>query len=145
LVIRFISQLQIVITSSYRAITNSHILQFTTARIKFLSLLYLRRLSPGNGFNIVASSASVFTPLVAGDCLKSHSLLQITNSCWRPSHTNFQLFSLPPENSLVIAAAPRYVALARTAENTDSNSSYLVVCVCCGHYLATAVVYRSIT
>jgi hypothetical protein len=29
-------------------------------------------------------------------------------------------------------------------ENIASNSSYIVACVCCGHYVATAVVYRTI-
>jgi hypothetical protein len=50
LVIGFIEHLQIVITSNYSAIANSHTLQFITALISLLSLLYLHRLSPGNGF-----------------------------------------------------------------------------------------------
>jgi hypothetical protein len=33
-----------------------------------LSVLYLQRLSPGNGYQAVTSSASVLTPLLAGDC-----------------------------------------------------------------------------
>jgi hypothetical protein len=44
-----------------------------------LSLLYLHRLSPDNGLQSVASSASVFTSLLAGDWLTTNSLLQLTH------------------------------------------------------------------
>jgi hypothetical protein len=37
---------------------------------------------------------------------------------WRSSHTNLLLFSLPFQDSLVIAAAPRHIASARTAYNS---------------------------
>jgi hypothetical protein len=60
LVIGFIEHLQIVTGSNYSAVLNS---------LNIFILLYLRRLSPGNGFNAIASSASMFTPLVAGDYL----------------------------------------------------------------------------
>jgi hypothetical protein len=65
----FTGHLQMVTTSNYSTIANSHTLQFTTARTSLLSLLYLHCLSPDNGFQRVASSVSVFTSLLAGDCL----------------------------------------------------------------------------
>jgi hypothetical protein len=50
LVIWFIDRLQIVTTSNYSAIANSHTLQFTIARTNLLSLLCLHQLLPGRGF-----------------------------------------------------------------------------------------------
>jgi hypothetical protein len=58
--------------NNYSAIANSHTLQFTTARTKSSQSLCLHRLSPGNGFNAVASSASVLTPLQAGDYITTN-------------------------------------------------------------------------
>jgi hypothetical protein len=50
LVIGFIEHLQIVTTSSYSAIANSHIQQYITARTMFSGLLCLRQSLSGNGF-----------------------------------------------------------------------------------------------
>jgi hypothetical protein len=53
-----------------------------------LSLPYLHWLSPGNGFNAIASSASVFASLLAGDCLTTNSyssncrLKTLTSGSW---------------------------------------------------------------
>jgi hypothetical protein len=41
--------------SNYNAIANSRTLKYTTAHIKSSHLMYRHRLSPGNGFNAVAS------------------------------------------------------------------------------------------
>jgi hypothetical protein len=51
LVIGFTEHLQIVITSNYNAIANSHTLYSSLKQaLNLLSLLYLLWLSPGNGF-----------------------------------------------------------------------------------------------
>jgi hypothetical protein len=50
LVIRFTEHLQIVLTSNYSGIANSHTLRSLQQALCLLSLVYLHRLSPGNGF-----------------------------------------------------------------------------------------------
>jgi hypothetical protein len=126
LVIGFIGHLQIVPTSNYSAIANSHTLQFTTAYTKSSSVSYLHRLSPGNGFQSVASSTSVLTSLLTGDCLTTNSLLHLLPG-WRPSHTNLLLFLLPSQDPLVIATVPRYIASARIAQKTPLPTVLLLL------------------
>jgi hypothetical protein len=50
LVIGFVEHLQVVFTSNYSAIANSHTQQFIRAQNKSSVCCYLHRLSPGNGF-----------------------------------------------------------------------------------------------
>jgi hypothetical protein len=50
LVIEFIDHLQVITTSNYSAITNSHSLQFTTACTKSSQSAGSSPLTPGNGF-----------------------------------------------------------------------------------------------
>jgi hypothetical protein len=126
---------QLVTRSNCSAIPNSHsAIHYSTHLTSFLSLLYLDWLSPGNSFHAVASSASVFTPLLTGNCLTPNSLLQpptlltdisrlLSNGSWP------LLYSLGTDHT----------------QNNASDSSSVVACVCCGHYLAMAIVYRAIT
>jgi hypothetical protein len=73
LIIGYIEHLQIVTTSNYNAIANSHTPQFTTAHIKVFSVFCMftgcRLIT---AFNAVALSASVLTLLLARDCLTTH-------------------------------------------------------------------------
>jgi hypothetical protein len=113
LVIGFSEILSNVTTNNYSAIANSHILQFTTARTK--SSQPAVDISIGcllvTASNTVASSASVFTSLLACNCLTTHSLLQLTNF-QTGDHLTTNL------SSLLSAAVPRYIASARTAQET---------------------------
>jgi hypothetical protein len=76
LVIGFNEHFQMVIASNYSTIANLHTLQFATAGTKFF-LVYC--IFTGcrlvTAFNAVDFSASVFTSLVTGDYLTTHSLL----------------------------------------------------------------------
>jgi hypothetical protein len=69
LVIGFIDHAHIVTASTYGAIANSHTLQFITARTKSSVCCVLTSRYLLTAFNAVASSASVFTSLLAGECL----------------------------------------------------------------------------
>jgi hypothetical protein len=113
LVIGFTELLQNLTASNYSANNNSHNLHFTTARMKSSQSAIFTGCRLVMASNAVAPTASVFTSLLAGDCLTTHSLFQLPG--WRPSHTNLLLFSLPSLDSLVIATAPRYIASAWTA------------------------------
>jgi hypothetical protein len=55
LVIEFIDQLQIVTTSNYSAVANSHTLQFTTARAVFSVCCIFTGCRLVTAFNVVAS------------------------------------------------------------------------------------------
>jgi hypothetical protein len=125
LVIQFIQHLytQIVTTINCSAIANSHTLQFTTTRNESSQFA---RIFPDCRL-VTASSASVFTSSLAGDCLTTNSYS--SNSCLK---------------TLVIAAAPRFIDSARTAQKTPLPTVLLLRAVCCGYYLATADVYRAI-
>jgi hypothetical protein len=69
LVIGFIEHSQILTTSDYSAIVNSHILQLNAARTVFSVCCIFNGCRLVTVSNAVASSASVFTSLLAGDCL----------------------------------------------------------------------------
>jgi hypothetical protein len=73
LVIRFIEHLQIVTTNNYIANTNPHALEFTKALTKSSqsAIFTDRRLVTAS--NAVDSSASVFTFLLACDCVSTNS------------------------------------------------------------------------
>jgi hypothetical protein len=79
--------------------------------LSLLSLLNLHRLSRGNGFQR-RSLLSFRIQVLTGQRLSPNSL-----PGWRPSHTNL-LFSLPSQDSPLMAADPRYIASARIAERT---------------------------
>jgi hypothetical protein len=70
-VIGFIEHLQIVTASNYSVIAYSHTLQFTTARTK--SAAFAGCLVTAS--KAVDSSASMFTSLMAGDCLTTNLAL----------------------------------------------------------------------
>jgi hypothetical protein len=71
LVIGFIEPLQNVTTSNYSTIANSYTLLFTAARtMSFQSALSSPVVKASNA---VASSASVFRSLLAGDCFPTNS------------------------------------------------------------------------
>jgi hypothetical protein len=63
LVIGFIEHLQIVTTSNYNAIANSHNLQFTTAHTKYSQFVFTSHFLVMDPNNILCS------PLPAGECL----------------------------------------------------------------------------
>jgi hypothetical protein len=110
-----------------------------------LNLLCLHRLSPSNSFQHRSFlRGSVFTSLLAGECLTTNSLFQLTPRLAAISHQ-------PPavltgvSNSLISAAAPRHIASARTAQITPRPTVLLLrsclllplPCLFCGRYLAT--------
>jgi hypothetical protein len=71
MVIGFIERLQIVTANNYSALANSYTLQFTTAGTKSSqSAVYTSRLVTAS--NAVDLSTSVFTSLLAGDCLTTN-------------------------------------------------------------------------
>jgi hypothetical protein len=72
LVIEFIDLLQNVSKSNYSAIANSHNLQFITACTKSFSMSSLHWSLSGNGFKAVDYSTSIFTSLLAGECLTTN-------------------------------------------------------------------------
>jgi hypothetical protein len=85
----FIDHLQIVTTSNYSAISNSHTLQFTTAcTMSSQSAVFSTCCRLVTASNAVVTSASAFTFLLSGDCLTNWLL------GWRPSHTKLLLFWL---------------------------------------------------
>jgi hypothetical protein len=104
LAIGFIKNLHNVTTNKYNAIANSHTLQFTTTRSKTSQ-------SAVSSPAVACSFLSFRVHVLTGRPLSHNSL-----PGWRPSHTNLLLFLLPSQESLVIAAAPRYIASARTAK-----------------------------
>jgi hypothetical protein len=74
-------------------------------------------------------SVTVFTALLGNVfqqwkflCFRAHFL-----ACWRPSHTNLLLFKLPSQDSLVMAAGPRYVASTQTAQKTPFPTVLLLL------------------
>jgi hypothetical protein len=74
LVIGFNEYLPILTTSNHSAVANSHTLHFTVA----LTVFSVGHVFPGfleTIFYDVVSSASVFTSLLAGDCLATNSAL----------------------------------------------------------------------
>jgi hypothetical protein len=72
LVIEFIEILQNVTTSNYCSIANSYALQFTREHIKYFRSAAFTSRCLVTASNAVASSASVFMPLLAGDCLPTN-------------------------------------------------------------------------
>jgi hypothetical protein len=69
LLIGFIEHLQIVTTSNYSDITNSHTLQFTTAHTKSSVCCIFTGCRLVTVSNAVDLSSPVLTSLLAGDCL----------------------------------------------------------------------------
>jgi hypothetical protein len=117
LVIGFIEHLQNVTTNNYTAIANSH-------SLPFISLLYLHRLSPGNGFQR-RSFLSFHGHILTSRRLSYNSLIAPTDQFpgWRPSHTNLLLFSLPSQDSRNRNRSPLYSFGTDRTENIASSSS----------------------
>jgi hypothetical protein len=108
--------------------------------------------------NAIASSASVFTSLLAGDCLTTHSLLQLTNfqagGHLQPTTlltavsrlSQSQLLVIQPRHwphtkhpsQLLFYCCIMWLLFGPSREHHSSLAVY-------GHYLATATVYRVIT
>jgi hypothetical protein len=91
-------------------------------------------------FNDLASSASVFTPLLPGDCLTTNYISDL--SLLKHLGTDSTENTASSSSSVVASHRCRTVSV----ENAAAQFT-LFVCVssCCGHYLAMAVVYRVIT
>jgi hypothetical protein len=101
--------------------------------LRLLSLLYLHRLSPGNGFQR-RSFLSHRVHFLTGWRL-SHTKLP----GWRPSHTELLFFLLPSQESFVMTAASRYISSARTTWRTPLPTVLLLL-----HYVAIArTAYRA--
>jgi hypothetical protein len=130
---------QLVTTNNYSAIANS--LQNVRS---LLSLLYLHRLSPGNGFQ--RRSFLSFHVHFLTDRQPSHnSLLRLTPRLAAISHQLPTLLTAVSTLSSKGSWPSLYNLGTYRTENSASNSSSVVACVCCGHCLATAVVYRAVT
>jgi hypothetical protein len=71
MVTEFIHYLELVTTCNYSAIANSHTLKFPSALIKFSVCCVFTSRCLVTASNAVASSASVFTPLLVDDCLEN--------------------------------------------------------------------------
>jgi hypothetical protein len=112
LVIGFIEHLQIVTTSTYSIIANSHILQFTTACTKSSqsALLCLHWLSPGNTPNAVDASASMFNG--SGPCWLA-AISQLTQCCYTTAYNNWSYAASH--------ASDRAVSQLLTADPTPSR------------------------
>jgi hypothetical protein len=65
-------RLKNVTISNYSAIANSLTVKFTTARTKSSHSAVFSNRCLVTAYNAVASSASVFTPLLASDCLPTN-------------------------------------------------------------------------
>jgi hypothetical protein len=79
LVAGFIENVQIVTTSNYRAIANSHTQQFTTARTKSShSAFVFTSRCMATVFNAADPSTSMFISLPAGDCLTTNEILDLS-------------------------------------------------------------------
>jgi hypothetical protein len=132
LVTGFIGHLQIVTTSNYSAIANSHTQQFTTERIKSSqsSMSHLSLLGDGS------QQCPVFllTFLPAGDSPTTTSLHSTTqlnwHPSWRPSHTDLLLFWLQPQDSSLMAAGPCYIISAPTAQRTSLLTALILLHAC---------------
>jgi hypothetical protein len=133
----FIEHLQIVTTSNYTAIANSYTQQFTTARTVFSVCCVFTSRCLITASKAADPSTSVFTSLLPGDCLITKFY---TCPAYNTSARTAQKIS--PNSSIVVSRRCR----TDRVENTASQVVHLCLLgICCGHYLATAVVYRVIT
>jgi hypothetical protein len=137
LVIRFIEHLQIVTTSNYRAVANSHTLQFITAHIKSSQ--------PAVSSSVLCFHAHVPTGwwLVLQLTHCSNWLTPITSTSY-----SFHCCSRLLSND----SCPSYIALACMVQRIPLLTACLVLCVCLlwplpsnsrclqSHYFAMAVV-----
>jgi hypothetical protein len=96
-----------------------------------LSLPYLHQLSPGNGFQF-HSFPSFRVHVLTGPWLSQNLI-----PGWPSSHTNLLLFSLPSQDSLVIAAVPCYIVSAWTAQKTPLPTVLLLL-----HASLAAITYQ---
>jgi hypothetical protein len=103
-----------------------------------VSLLYLHRLSPGNGFES-RSFLSFCVHVLTGRRLCHNSLNSITVLLITPQHGPHRKTS--PRSSYIFASRSYRTDCV---ENIDYQLLHCCLRVCCGHYLATAVVYRAI-
>jgi hypothetical protein len=134
LVIGFNELLQNIVTNNYTANTNSHTLQFTTSFNKAFSVCCIfTSCCLVMASNTIASSASVFTSLLAGDFLTSNSYssncrLKTLNCscCWLYNLSMDRIENTSP-NSFFIVASCSY--RMNCVEN--STSQLLHCCVCC--------------
>jgi hypothetical protein len=140
LVIGFIAYLytQLLTTSDYSAIANS----LQHAR-RLLSLLYLHRLSPGNGFQR-RSFLSFHVHVLTGRRPSHNSLLQLTPRLAAISH---QLPTLLTAVSTLSSKGswPSLYSLGTDRKENTASSSSIAACVLYGHYLASANIYRDLT
>jgi hypothetical protein len=148
-VIGFTELLQNLATSNYSANYSSHpfthsAVHNSTYEIFSVYCIYIgcRLVTVSNA---VASSASVFTYLLAGDCLTTTSLFQMTNyqagGYLTPNSYSSSCRPAPSRNS---SCSSLHSIVMDRIVNTASNSS-IDMYVCCGRYMTKAFVYRAIT
>jgi hypothetical protein len=139
LVIVFIEHLQIITASNYSTIANSHTQQFTTSRTK-------------------SSQSAVSSPVVVWQRVPNLLISQLSCSLlyWPAtlSQLNFTLTLLittwhgcientSPNRSSIVAS--HNCCTNRVEHSASQLEHWCVLGICCGHYLATGVVYRVIT
>jgi hypothetical protein len=128
-VIGFIQYFHIATTSNYNAIANVHTAVHYSTHWVF-SVCYIctgcRLITASKN---VASSASVFTPLLAGDCLTINLFLQLTNSQAGGRLTpNSYTSHYRLKDSLVSAAAACYIVSAQPHRKHLSHQ-FLYCCI----------------
>jgi hypothetical protein len=154
LVIGFIEVLQNVTTSNCSAFANWHSLKFTTALIKsFQSAVFTSRCLV-TASNAVTSSASVFTPLLVGDCLPPSSqagghLAPTSCSSDRfrlTKHLNYLAYNTYCTENIASNSSSIVASRSCSTDWVENTSSHLdngyVLGICC---LTTEVVYKVLT
>jgi hypothetical protein len=138
LVIGFFKHLRIVTTSNCIGLSLIHTLYNSLQQaLSLLSLLYLHRLSPGSGFQR-RSFLSYRVRTLTGRRLSHNSLNSRLVLLVTPRHGPHKNTS-PSSSSIVVSRSCR-------ADRVDNVAYQLLhwcmLRICCGHYVATAVVYR---
>jgi hypothetical protein len=115
LVIGFTEHLQIITTSTIGMSLIHTLYNSLQQALRLLSLLYLHRLSPGNGFQR-RSFIGFRVHVLTGRRLSHNSFIAPTNPQAGGYLTPTSYSSRCYPKTLVIAAAPSYIASARTAQ-----------------------------
>jgi hypothetical protein len=99
--------------------------------LSVLSLLYVHRLSPGNGFQRRSIlSFRVQVPLLTGDCLTTNSVHQLTPRLAAISHQSPTLLTAFSRLSPNSSCSSLYSLGTDRTQNAASNTS-IVDCACC--------------
>jgi hypothetical protein len=138
LVIGFTENLQIVTRSNYSAIANSHIVQFLSVGCIFTGCRLV------TASNAVASSASVFTFLLAGDCLTTDFYLLTAFLRLSRNRSCSSLYSLGMDRieNTSSNSSNNIASRSYSTDRLENAASQLLHCcvlqICCGLYLTTA-------